>query len=139
MYFENNAEGEKALEAFRTAESEYTQAYPVVMFYQFNCSLFAKQCRQLNMMPPFITMRQGKLNFTIQLPRVIKTPQIKRFIYKVRAPLLDYVRDMNDIQEELSNFKFKQYPCMFEIHAPSKEIGEKLVDKYRGEARFIYL
>lgn len=89
LYFENNAEGEKALEAFRTAESEYTQAYPVVMFYQFNCSLFARQCRQLNMMPPFVTMRQGKRNFTIQLPRVTKTPQIKRFIYKVRAPLLD--------------------------------------------------
>lgn len=70
---------------------------------------------------------------------MLKVPQIKRFIYKVRAPLLDYVRDMDDIQDELDNFKFKQYPCMFEIHVPQKDIGERLVDKYRGEAKFIYL
>ena len=46
---------------------------------------------------------------------------------------------MDDIQEELANFKFRQYPCMFEIHVPRREEGERRVDKYRGEAKFIYL
>lgn len=57
----------------------------------------------------------------------------------MRAPLLDYVRDMEDIQDELGNFKFKQYPCMFEVHLPNKDIGEKLFDVFRGEAKFIHL